>query len=88
MSNTGEQTHIVAKAELHYGENKGAKITSTCSDDQTEWELLLASMLLETVAVRQGWTVEETAEILLGSIEETGPMQFNITRDVITDDAE
>lgn len=76
---------IVAKAELDYNENDGVKISSTCEDDQTEWEFILAGMLLEVVAVRHGWTTEETAEALVGSIKESGGSTMHITREAFTD---
>lgn len=67
---------VVAKVELDYTFGKGVRITS--KSDNAAWELLLASMLLETIAVKQGITIEEAAEALTGSIGDSGPSHLRI----------
>ena len=67
---------VVAKVELDYTFGKGVRITS--KSDNAAWELLLASMLLESIAVKQGITIEEAAEALSGSTGDSYPLDLHI----------
>lgn len=71
----------LAKAEIVYTEETGGTLISEFEDEHGLNEILLASMLVETIAVRQGLTVEETVDTLADCISENDPMRFNITRE-------
>lgn len=73
----------VAKVELTYDEGQGANITSEFKDNDGAWEIILASMLVETIAVRHGMTINEVSETIVESIHDSGPSSFNITRELV-----
>lgn len=70
----------ITKVEMTYTPGEGARIDSQFENAGDE--LLLASMLVEIIAVRHGATNEQVTEMLLGMIDSSEPMHFNITEEI------
>lgn len=70
----------ISKVEMTYTPGEGATLDSQFEDEVDE--LVLASMLVETIAIRHGLTNEQITEIILGMIDSSEPMHFNIIHDL------